>query len=76
MNSEQRETKKYNHELQNVADRQFNISAKIGLSIGAMNFCFFALNALTYWFGSECMLNSSICPKSSSGQNYTPRMVS
>ena len=41
-----------------------------------MNFCFFALCALIYWFGSQCMIEgSSVCPSSASHQKYTPRMV-
>ena len=58
-----------------MEDRHAAVSSKIGLSIGAMNFSFFALNALTYWYGSECMLESSVCPTSASGQEYTPKMV-
>ena len=41
-----------------------------------MNFCFFGLCGLIYWFGSECMIEgSSVCPKSVSRQDYTARMV-
>lgn len=52
------------------------MSSKVGASVALMNICFFLLNALAYWYGSECLVQGSVCPKSASRQDYKPATVS
>ena len=76
LNGETTEERKYSEELSKLKQHYYRLSSKVGTSVALMNICFFLLNALAYWYGSECVVKGTICPESASHQNYDPKTVS
>lgn len=76
LNGETKEESKYCNELGTLKQHYYTLSSKVGVSVALMNISFFFLNLLAYWYGSECVVNGSICPESVSKQVYEPMTVS
>ena len=69
------EENKYINELGEMKPHYYRVSSKVGATVAFMNICFFTLNVIVYWFGSECIVGGAVCPHSASKQEYTPTSV-
>lgn len=76
LNGEPAEEAKYINELGQLKQHYYRLSSKVGTTVALMNICFFLLNALAYWYGSECVVSGTICQESVSKQTYEPMTVS